>query len=291
MMMSISPDIVGAIGGAIASVSLIPQVVHTCRTRSAGDLSYSWQITHITGLLVDVLYMVLLGGTAGWIFLIFEIFFALMLLTMKLQIEGMPCLRRRDGVYHKPSKTADCDDDDDTMDCSSSSNSSDGSVEDSCDVENQIICSLDEEPLATTVDLTSKFYVEGPISNDEDQNDRRAFRALIEARFTNHEIPIDFGEMILLNLKMLADLNKTSVVCPHLDTFDKETDPQVSLQGFALSALLDDTRLSAFGNAQSATLSIELHSSGVGYGRTLVRDLVSFLQKHAVVDVQFKNSI
>jgi uncharacterized protein with PQ loop repeat len=42
-------DTLGTIGGVSIALSLVPQVIHTYRTKSAGDISYIYQAIYIVG--------------------------------------------------------------------------------------------------------------------------------------------------------------------------------------------------------------------------------------------------
>lgn len=81
-------ELLGYVGGFILSFALLPQVVHTYRTRSTKDLSYGWQAAYILGLVLCYVYFVLSGVTAAWVTLTFELVFALFLLAMKLRFDG-----------------------------------------------------------------------------------------------------------------------------------------------------------------------------------------------------------
>jgi MtN3 and saliva related transmembrane protein len=50
MFSSSTNEIIGMVGGATVSASLIPQVVKTARSRSTADISYAWQFAYIFGL-------------------------------------------------------------------------------------------------------------------------------------------------------------------------------------------------------------------------------------------------
>jgi len=50
---------IGAAGGFVLGVCLLPQLIHSFRMKSTQDLSYSWQITYLLGLGCITLY-------AGW---------------------------------------------------------------------------------------------------------------------------------------------------------------------------------------------------------------------------------
>jgi MtN3 and saliva related transmembrane protein len=81
-------ELIGYVGGFILSFALLPQVIHTYRTKSTRDLSYTWQVMYITGLILYYIYLVLVKATAGWVTLTLEVLMAISLLVMKLQNDG-----------------------------------------------------------------------------------------------------------------------------------------------------------------------------------------------------------
>jgi uncharacterized protein with PQ loop repeat len=231
-----NPEIVGALAGTIAAVSLIPQVVHTCRTRSAGDLPFSWQIIHLTGLIIDTVYMVLLGGTAGWVTLLFEILFALMLLLMKIRWE----------FYTKRTSATDCkvgqDSDQDTTEfnCSSSECSSEP-----IDLEQQIETGIIDAclPLECPRVCSTDTMVEVKES---------MFRETIDMQLDRNP-GVDFGEQLLREVERLSIFQGLSVRHPHIDVFDTDESP---FYGIALSVWTGDCQLSVQCNLDCQILSI-----------------------------------
>jgi uncharacterized protein with PQ loop repeat len=81
-------ELIGYVGGFILSFALLPQAIHTYRTKSTRDLSYTWQVMYITGLILYYIYLVLVEATAGWVTLTLELLMAIFLLVMKLQNDG-----------------------------------------------------------------------------------------------------------------------------------------------------------------------------------------------------------
>ena len=51
-------EILGTIGGTMIALSLLPQVIHTFRTKSAGDISYVYQGIYIIGITFVNLYAI-----------------------------------------------------------------------------------------------------------------------------------------------------------------------------------------------------------------------------------------
>ena len=58
-------EILGFVGGVVLAVALLPQVMHTLQTRSTKDISYTWQLIYIFGLILNYVYFVMLKATAG----------------------------------------------------------------------------------------------------------------------------------------------------------------------------------------------------------------------------------
>ena len=42
-------ELIGTIGGITVALSLVPQVIHTFRTKKAEDISYNYQFIYIVG--------------------------------------------------------------------------------------------------------------------------------------------------------------------------------------------------------------------------------------------------
>jgi uncharacterized protein with PQ loop repeat len=70
-------EILGYVGGIVLAVALIPQVVHTYKTKSTDDIAYGWQAICITGLVLNYVYFVWIEATAAWVTLTVELAFAL----------------------------------------------------------------------------------------------------------------------------------------------------------------------------------------------------------------------
>jgi len=54
----------GAVGTALSTLSLVPQVIHTWRTRSAADISAAWLIVALASMLVWISYGSLVAAPA-----------------------------------------------------------------------------------------------------------------------------------------------------------------------------------------------------------------------------------
>ena len=81
-------EALGFAGGIFLAFSLMPQVIHTLKTRSTKDISYGWQLLYILGLTMVMIYFILIGATAAWITEIFELTFAIWLLCLKIKYDG-----------------------------------------------------------------------------------------------------------------------------------------------------------------------------------------------------------
>lgn len=51
---------IGYLAGSITTLAFVPQVIRSWRTRSAGDLSVTWLVTFITGVVLWFTYGLLL---------------------------------------------------------------------------------------------------------------------------------------------------------------------------------------------------------------------------------------
>ena len=55
-------DVVGFVAGTLTTIAFLPQVVHTVRTRSTGDLSLPMWIAFTAGVALWLAYGILLGA-------------------------------------------------------------------------------------------------------------------------------------------------------------------------------------------------------------------------------------
>jgi uncharacterized protein with PQ loop repeat len=81
-------EAIGYAGGLLIAVSLLPQVIHTLKTKSTRDISYGYQTTYIAGCILSYAYFVLVHATAAWVCLTFELSCAILMFGMKLHIDG-----------------------------------------------------------------------------------------------------------------------------------------------------------------------------------------------------------
>ena len=49
-------EIIGFVAGALVAVSLLPQVIKSWKTKSAGDISVLWSIINLTGQVIWIVY-------------------------------------------------------------------------------------------------------------------------------------------------------------------------------------------------------------------------------------------
>lgn len=98
--MNPSPIIVEAIGyagGLLIAIAILPQVIHTWRTKSTQDISYGYLTIDIAGCILTYTYFVLKQATAAWVCLTFELACAIFILTMKIHFDGSCCDKRIKG--------------------------------------------------------------------------------------------------------------------------------------------------------------------------------------------------
>ena len=88
MSSEIAVEAIGYAGGLLIAISLLPQVLHTLKTKSTHDISYGYQTTYIAGCVLSYTYFVLVRATAAWVCLTFELSCAILLFGMKLHLDG-----------------------------------------------------------------------------------------------------------------------------------------------------------------------------------------------------------
>ena len=82
-------QLIGLIGGVTISISLLPQVCKTCRTRSAVDISYVYQTIYIVGCTLGNIYALHEGLWPIYIPGLFEEFMIILLTAMKIYLENV----------------------------------------------------------------------------------------------------------------------------------------------------------------------------------------------------------
>jgi uncharacterized protein with PQ loop repeat len=63
----VANDVIGILGGLLLVIALIPQILHIFKTKPAKDLSYSWLILYVLGLIFYIWYLLVLDALVGWI--------------------------------------------------------------------------------------------------------------------------------------------------------------------------------------------------------------------------------
>lgn len=77
-------EIFGFLGGALVTVSLLPQVIKSFKLKSTKDISIGYTLILITGLILWIPYAVIHNIIPLIIFTSIELAFAISLLTLKL---------------------------------------------------------------------------------------------------------------------------------------------------------------------------------------------------------------
>ena len=80
-------DGLGFVGGGLLSLCLLPQIVKTCRTRSAKDISFVWQGISIAGLSLTFAYGVYFGLLPVFIPIIVEFSLMTILVVSKIMFD------------------------------------------------------------------------------------------------------------------------------------------------------------------------------------------------------------
>jgi uncharacterized protein with PQ loop repeat len=102
MISSTIIEAIGYAGGLLIAISLLPQVIHTLRTKSTRDISYGYQTSYIAGCILSYAYFVLVQATAAWVCLTFELSCAILLFGMKLHLDGCDQKIKGDGDEPTP---------------------------------------------------------------------------------------------------------------------------------------------------------------------------------------------
>jgi MtN3 and saliva related transmembrane protein len=77
-------EAVGYLAGLLVSISLVPQVLKTWRTKSADDISLIWTIVLMSGLVLWIVYAILKRILPLTVFASIEFSMALLLCLFKL---------------------------------------------------------------------------------------------------------------------------------------------------------------------------------------------------------------
>jgi S-adenosylmethionine/arginine decarboxylase-like enzyme/uncharacterized protein with PQ loop repeat len=262
-------EVLGYVGGIVLAVALIPQVVHTYKTQSTSDISYGWQTIYITGLVLNYVYFVLLSATAAWVTLTIELFFALFLLAMKLKLDGCKgnAIKKIGGEAFDEEAAASGFRDVGRMSSSL------------IDLEQPMSELLFRD--AVRFQPRSSTLISGSTLV---RDAYRGFHIMIDAVFTN-DLPIDFGNTLMDEMRRLAALHNVRVVHHHVETFDGSDSPP----GFAAAALIDESHMSAHCYSDQGMLAFDVFTCGSQPDNTrkVVRDVLAFLKLHLSTDTQF----
>ena len=81
-------EIFGYISGFLFAGSLIPQLYKSCKTKKLDDISYLWQITFLSGMVLNLMYSYHENLMPVFIPAAFEASFMSILLIMKLYFKN-----------------------------------------------------------------------------------------------------------------------------------------------------------------------------------------------------------
>jgi len=144
-------EILGYASGITLAVAWLPQVIHALRTWSTKDIAYGWQLINIIGLTMDSTYYFLSNTQAAFVTCNFELTFSLVLLFLKISVDGvdlswlplgdkhkrLPGFFKKFSTAEELSETEESEDSAGTIEirCSTSDSSSKYDSEDELDVE------------------------------------------------------------------------------------------------------------------------------------------------------------
>ena len=86
--------VLGTIGTVLSTASLLPQILHTWRTRSAADISAMWLVAALVSMLIWVVYGCLIGAQAVIWTNALSFVQCAYILFIKLQTQLMPTAER-----------------------------------------------------------------------------------------------------------------------------------------------------------------------------------------------------
>ena len=74
MVSETANNVIGAMGGVVLVVCLLPQLLRMYVTKSARDLSYAFLGLYVVGLTLTALYLIFIGDAiVGWVAVICEV--------------------------------------------------------------------------------------------------------------------------------------------------------------------------------------------------------------------------
>lgn len=82
-----TPDLLGAIAGALTTIAFVPQVIKTWKSRSAHDISIITISLFCTGLVLWLLYGITIGSWPVIVSNVVTLLLALSILGMKLRFK------------------------------------------------------------------------------------------------------------------------------------------------------------------------------------------------------------
>ncbi|KAG7362016.1 PQ loop repeat domain containing protein [Nitzschia inconspicua] len=275
---------------AVLAVALLPQLVHSLKTRSTKGISYGWQLVYLFGLVLNFIYFLMIKATAAWATLTIEVFFCTWLLVLKIKIDGLECSSRSEANAKDISG-----DKDDAAACKS------GHTDlESLDLElksgldnalNRAICVVDGN-----VDLTRnvddlickdaiRFRHDSTIGPYTLVNGAyRGFHIMIDAVFTI-ELPPEFGNDLLTQMCALAKIHGVRVVHDHAEIFDGTT------PGFVAVALLDESHMSAHCYSGQGKLTFDVFTTcgaNPDCTRKVARDVLFYLRRNLGGDAKYQ---
>jgi MtN3 and saliva related transmembrane protein len=80
-------EVLGFIAGGLVSISLLPQVIKSIKTRSTNDISLLWMSINLLGQILWVAYGVVIGSIALWVMSAITFIMAITLFVLKLRFD------------------------------------------------------------------------------------------------------------------------------------------------------------------------------------------------------------
>ena len=82
-------DIIGFIGGALTTLSLVPQAVKAWRTKHTRDISIWWIVTLTIGIVLWLVYGILISSLPIIVTNIATLILAVIVLTLKMKYDNI----------------------------------------------------------------------------------------------------------------------------------------------------------------------------------------------------------
>lgn len=281
-------EFLGYAGGVVLAVALVPQILHTCRTKSTADISFGWQCIYILGLLMNYVYFVFIGATAAWVTLTFEVGFAFTLFFMKVKLDGwtwsygakpstMDSARKSEAMDPTELTTSDC-----TIVFA---------VEQQDQLHEKPVQEMFEESWS---DLEFIGFKEDSVRVTKHIADGdalgadafRGFHVMIDAVF-DVTLPLSFGDTMMEEMIALAAKHGGEhVVHRKVECFDGSLSPP----GFLACALIDESRMTAHCYSDQGRLAFDVFTCGSAPDnvRKVARDMLAFLKSSLGPNARFK---